>query len=96
MKQIDITKTDVEFDALITRMVEMARSGNVLESNHAEAQKIGQELHDLGGIEAMQSAFYIFGSVWQIDPASKVSPVVPMDWVLAWDEVPNWRPIWTI
>jgi len=96
MKQIDTSKTDVEFDALITRMVEMARSGNVLESNHAEAQKIGQELHDLGGIEAMQSAFYIFGNVWQIDPVSQVSPVVPMDWAVAWEVVDGWRTAWTM
>jgi hypothetical protein len=93
MKQIDTSKTDVEFDALITRMVELARAGDVMTD---KGRQIGQELHDLGGIEAMQSAFYIFGSVWPIDPASKVSSVVPMDWVLAWDEVPNWRPIWTI
>jgi hypothetical protein len=93
MKPIDLNQTDVEFDALITRMVELARTGDVVTD---KGQKIGQELNDLGGIEAMQSAFYIFGSVWPIDPASKVSPVVPMDWVLAWDAVPNWRPIWTI
>lgn len=93
MKQIDTSKTDVEFDALITQMVELARAGDVMTD---KGRQIGQDLHDLGGIEAMQSAFYIFGSVWQIDPVSKISPVVPMDWAVAWQNAGNWGATWTI
>ena len=87
MKVIDISKPDVEFDALITRMIELARTSTAL---GIEAEAIGRELYDLGGLEAMQSALYIFNGVWSADPLSQVSPILPMDWVLAWQDVGEW------
>jgi hypothetical protein len=87
MKPIDTSKTDVEFDALITRMIELARTSTAL---GIEAEAIGRELFALGGIEAMQSALYIFSGVWGTDPLSKLSPILPMDWVLVWQDVGEW------
>lgn len=80
-------ETDLDFDALVTRMIDLSKTSTAL---GIEAEAIGRELHDLGGIEAMQSALFLFAAAWQADLMSQVSPIAPMDWVLAWQGMEEW------
>lgn len=87
MKPIDTSKPDLEFDDLINRMIELSRTSVGLGE---EAVVIGRELYALGGLETMQAALYMFSGAWSADPLSQLSPILPMDWVLAWQDVGEW------
>ena len=89
MKPIDTSKTDIEFDALITRMMDLAKTGTVYDHNAEAAKQIGQDLHALGGLDAMQSAYYVFRGVWP-RPLEDDPTFHPADWFAAWDGIGNW------
>lgn len=89
MKPIDASKTDLEFDALINRMMDLARTGTVYDHNAAAAKQIGEDLHALGGLEAMQSAYFLFRGAWP-RPLEDNPTFHPADWFAAWSGVGDW------
>jgi hypothetical protein len=86
----DITQTDLEFDSLINRMLDLARTGDIIDRHMEQAKIIGRELHRLGGIETMQSAFYVFRGAWEAEPLAKALDIQPAEWAAAWHGIGDW------
>jgi len=88
---IDATKTDLEFDALINRMMDLAKTGTIYDHNAEAAKQIGEDLHALGGLEAMQAAYFMFRGAWTWDLVGDPEVFHPADWFAAWADVGDWE-----
>ncbi len=87
---MDATMTDLAFDVLISRMMNLAKTGTIYDHNAQAAKEIGEGLDALGGLEAMQTAYYVFRGAWP-RPLEDSPTFHPADWFAAWDGIGDWR-----